>query len=167
MPMSHSFSGVDLDLKSIWSNALPPDQTLLYLLSQTTLLSLTGPYNPQRRGFDSLLLCSSLSDSVSPFSSVSSFLILSVSLLVILSFFLYFPHIPVSLPLLLDLCGRVSWSQSLLIFVLFSFPSKNPQGLLKRISCYTLGSLSRGVKDGDLGLNLNFAGLGGVLQGDS
>lgn len=76
-----------------------------------------------------------------------------------LSFSIFF-HIPVSLPLLLDLYGHVSWSQ--LFPVLFSFPSQNPQGLIERISCCILSFLSRRVRDGDLGLNLNFLGLGGA-----
>lgn len=104
-----------------------------------------------------LFLCPSLSDSVSP-------LFYPISLLVILSFLLYFPHISVFLPLLLDLCGCVSWSHHLPLFVLFSFPSQSPQGLLKKLSCYILGFFSRGVRDGDLRLNLNFSGLGGALQ---
>lgn len=99
-----------------------------------------------------LLLC------LSPF-----FLFLILLFLFLCSFLLYFSHISVSLPLILDLCGHVSWSQ--LFPVLFSLPSRNPQGLLERIDCYILGYLlSRRVRDGELGLNLNFTGLGGASK---
>lgn len=67
-----------------------------------------------------------------------------------------------SLPLLLNLCVHVSWSQ--LFLVLFSLPSQNPQGLLEKISYYILGSLFRRVWGGGLGLNLNFSGLGGASK---
>lgn len=43
------------------------------------------------------------------FQSVSPLISSFLFLFVIWSFFLYFPHIPVSLTLLLDLYGRVSW----------------------------------------------------------
>lgn len=82
------------------------------------------------------------------------------------SVFLYFPHIPIFF-----LCFLISVYVCLgliiSIFLLFSFPSQSPQGVLKRISCYILGFLSRGVRDRDLGLNLNFSSVDWALQGDN
>ena len=45
--------------------------------------------------------------------------------------------------------------------------AQSPQGVLKRISCYILGFLSRGVRDEDLGLSLNFSNVDWALQGDN
>lgn len=87
-------------------------------------------------------------------------LIRSVSLLILVPSLFF--HIPVSLPLFPDLCEHVSWFG--LFPVLFSFLSQNPQGLLESISCCILNFLSRTVRDGDLGLNLNFLGLGGASK---
>ena len=106
-----------------------------------------------------LLICPSLSDSLS-FS-----FILSVSFLVILSFSIFL--ISQSFFFCFLISVYVCLGLIISIFLLFSFPSQSPQGLLKRISCYILGFLSRGVRDGDLGLNLNFSGVDWALQGEN
>lgn len=64
----------------------------------------------------------------------------------------------------MDMNLYLNFSLSLSYFL--SHP-RAPQGLLERISYYSLGFLSREIRDGDLVLNLSVSGLGGALQGEN